>query len=282
MWLVLSLVLWALVAMVLVWCVPPWLMRWTQQHKKQFEQSSERHFAASFVFLRGQEVFKWFMVALGGLVVFFWLMGGSLLLLGLVMGVGFFLWPLYLRVLKQRRLRHFEKQFPDYLLALAGALRAGSSLAIAMQRITPLSHAPLSQEMGLLLREQRMGVAPTEALARLSVRMPCESSSLFSSAITVSGQSGGGLAELFERMAQTISQRLYVEGRIRALTAQGRIQAWVMALLPGLVAAALYVIDYELIAPLWQQRSGQLVLVVIVLLDLLGLWLIRRIVNVSL
>lgn len=76
MWLVLSLVLWALVAMVLVWCVPPWLMRWTQQHKKQFEQSSEHHFAASFVFLRGQEVFKWFMVALGGLVVFFLVNGG--------------------------------------------------------------------------------------------------------------------------------------------------------------------------------------------------------------
>lgn len=282
MWLSLSLALCAVAVMALIWFLPPWLWRWSQQHKKHFEQHSEHHFAASFVFLRGQDIFTFFIVFLGALLLFFWLMGGSLFLLAVVMGIGFFLWPLYLRVLKQRRLARFERQMPDYLLALAGALRAGSSLAIAMQRITPLSHIPLSQEMGLLLREQRMGISPTEALERLYLRMPCESSSLFKSAIAVSGQSGGGLAELFESMAQTINQRLYVEGRIRALTAQGRMQAWVMALLPLLIGGALYVIDYQLIAPLWQQPSGQMVLVAVVFLELIGLWLIRRIVNVSL
>lgn len=127
-----------------------------------------------------------------------------------------------------------------------------------------------------------MGVALDEALARLYGRMPCEACSLFKSAIAVAGQSGGGLAELFESMAQTISRRLYIEGRIRALTAQGRLQAWVMALLPVFVGVALYIIDYELIAPLWQQRSGQLVLFCIVILELVGLWLIHRIVNINL
>lgn len=282
MWLIISLLFFALVVGLFVWFVPPLLWRLSQQQKQQFEQHSESHFADSFLFLRGQEVFKWFMAVLLLLLFLLWLLGVSLVFI-LMLIMGFFLsWPVYLGVLKRRRLMRFEKQFPDYLLALAGALRAGSSLAVAMQRITPLSHVPLSQEMGLLLREQRMGVELAQGLKQLQLRMPCEASSLFKSAIAVAGQSGGGLAELFESMAQTISQRLYVEGRIRALTAQGRLQAWVMVLLPLLVGAALYVIDYELIAPLWQERSGQAVLVLIVFLELIGLWLIRRIINVSL
>lgn len=282
MWLVLSLLFFGLFVAVLMWLLPPWLLRLSQQQKKQFETHSEHHFAASFVFLRGQDLFNVFVAFLLFILVFLWLLGASLIVIALLVSVGFLSWPLYLRSLKHRRLAHFEKQFPDYLLSLAGALRAGSSLAVAMQRITPLSHAPLSQEMGLLLREQRMGVELIEALERLDTRMPCEACRLFKSAIAVAGQSGGGLAELFENMAQTISKRLYVEGRIRALTAQGRMQAWVMALLPVLVGGALYVIDYDLIAPLWQQRTGQMVLVLILFLEIIGLWLIRRIVNVSL
>lgn len=282
MWLVMSLLMSGLFITAVAWFLPPYLWRLSQQQKQQFEQISEHHFAASFIFLRGQEVFKIFITCLILFLTVFWFLGGSLRFVFFLV-VGFFLlWPVYLRLLQRRRLARFEKQFPDYLLALAGALRAGSSLAVAMQRITPLCHAPLSQEMGLLLREQRMGISVNEALDRLQNRMLCESSRLFKSAVAVAGQSGGGLAELFESMAQTISKRLYVEGRIRALTAQGRLQAWVMALLPVLVGGALYIIDYDLIAPLWQQRSGQGVLVLIVLLELLGLWFIRRIVNVSL
>lgn len=282
MWLFLGLLFFSLLVTVFMWLVPPWLWRLSQQQKQQFEQRSEHHFAASFLFLRGQEVFKLFMAVLVLLLFILWLLGGRILLVALIIFGCFLLWPMYLGMLKKRRLARFEKQFPDYLLALAGALRAGSSLGVAMQRITPLSYAPLSQEMGLLLREQRMGVSLEQALEQLHSRMPCEGSSLFKSAIAVAGQSGGGLAELFESMAKTISRRLYVEGRIRALTAQGRLQAWVMALLPALVGVALYVIDYELIAPLWQQRSGQIVLGLIVVLELFGLWLISKIVNVNL
>lgn len=282
MWLVIGLIFLTMGVGAVVWFLPPWLWQLSQQQKRQFEQRSEHHFADSFVFLRGQEVFKFFIAMLLMVLFMLWLLGGKIVLVVLLVVGCFLLWPLYLKLLKKRRLMRFEKQFPDYLLALAGALRAGSSLGVAMQRITPLSHAPLSQEMGLLLREQRMGVSLMKALEQLHSRMPCEGSSLFKSAIAVAGQSGGGLAELLESMAQTITKRLYVEGRIRALTAQGRMQAWVMVLLPVLVGAALYFIDYELIAPLWQQRSGQVVMALIVVLEVVGLWMIHKIVNVSL
>ena len=83
-------------------------------------------------------------------------------------------------------------------------------------------------------------------------------------------------------MAQPINQRLYIEGRIRALTGQGRIHAWVMVALPFLVGAALYVLDSALIAPLWQEASGRWVLLTIIVLEALGLWFIYRIVNIRL
>lgn len=282
MWLLLSLFCLGLFVMVVLCLVTPRIVTWGRSQKQQFEQSSEQYFESSFLFLRGQAIVK--ASGAGFIVVVFllWLFGLSVFGAVVLFFAFLLLWPFYLAHLKKQRLLRFEKQFPDYLLALAGALRAGSSLAVALQRITPLAHAPLAQELGLLLREQRMGLGLDEALARLHQRMPCESTSLFKSAVAVAGQSGGELADLLQTMAQTVSQRLYVEGRVRALTAQGRLQAWLMALLPFLVAIALYFIDYDLIAPLWQERSGQFVLLLMFLLEAMGLWLIHRIVNVNL
>ncbi len=281
MWLVLSLMAWGAVA-VLGLVYLPQLWRYGQTLKQYFLQRSEQDLAARFVFIQGHALAPLFWVSLVvGAGLFGWATGSWWwMLIGAMLSV--MVWPLALRWWKKRRLQHYEKQLPDYLLALAGALRAGSSLAVAMQRMTPLCHAPLVQELSLVLREQRMGVARDEAFARLYARMPCEGNSLLRSALAVAGQSGGGLADLLESMAHTINQRLYIEGRIRALTAQGRIQAWVMVALPFLVGAALYVLDSALIAPLWQEASGRWVLLTIIVLEALGLWFIYRIVNIRL
>lgn len=282
MWLWLSLLFWALLASAVVWFVPRWLWRLSQKQQHYLHQVTEHFFIAHFLFIKSGAVLGTLMVVLVCVGLLLYGLGVPVLVVLLGFGAMILMWPLSLRYFHTRRLYRFEKQFPDFLLGLASALRAGGSLRSSLMRVAQLSAAPLAQEIELLLKEQRMGLSLAQALHNLHQRVNCESTALFKSALLVAGQSGGGLADLLENMAQTISTRLYIEGRVKALTAQGRLQAWVMVLLPFLVGLALYWLDPSLIAPLWQQRSGQVLLVLMLVLESVGLWWIRRVVTIAL
>lgn len=186
-----------------------------------------------------------------------------------------------IKQLKRRRLQHFDEQLPDLLQALAGALRAGSGVQSALRHIVAQSPAPLAQEFGLMLREQRMGVSFEQALAHLYQRMPTEGAGLVVSSLKIAAQSGGSLAETLERIASTLRARLHLLGRIKALTSQGRLQAWVMACLPLALGVVLNQLDPDSMRALWHTPMGWIVLAVIAVLELLGIFFIRRIVNIQ-
>uniref|UniRef100_UPI003341D87B type II secretion system F family protein n=1 Tax=Castellaniella defragrans TaxID=75697 RepID=UPI003341D87B len=187
-----------------------------------------------------------------------------------------------LRLLRVRRARRFDEQLPELVQALAGALRAGSGLQPALRHIVSHSPAPLSQEFGLLLREQRMGVGFHEALAHLRVRMPTQACSLVVSALGVAAQSGGGLSDTLEGIAQTLRARHHWQGRVRALTAQGRLQSWIMAGLPLVMAAILHRLEPEAMALLWTTIPGWIVLAAVLVLETVGVMLIQRIMAIDL
>ncbi|MBF6617307.1 type II secretion system F family protein [Pollutimonas thiosulfatoxidans] len=186
-----------------------------------------------------------------------------------------------LRSVRRRRGQRFDEQLPDLLMALASALRAGSGLQSALRHIVAQSPAPLAQEFGFMLRQQRMGVAFDQALADLYGRMPSEGTSLVVSSLTIAAHSGGGLAEALERIAATLRARLHLLGRVHALTSQGRLQAWVMACLPLLLAVVLQRLDPESMQSLWSTPAGWAVIALIALLETVGIVLILRIVNIQ-
>ncbi len=189
---------------------------------------------------------------------------------------------LVLRRLKARRVRRFDEQLPELVQALVGALRAGSGLQPALRHIVSRSPPPLSQEFGLLLREQRMGVGFQEALVQLRARMPTEACGLVVSALGVAAQSGGGLSDTLEGIAQTLRARHHWQGRVRALTAQGRLQSWIMAGLPLAMIVALHRLEPEAMALLWTTVPGWIVLAVILVLEAVGVMLIQRIMAIDL
>lgn len=182
---------------------------------------------------------------------------------------------------RRKRLQRVDEQLPDFLLALAGTLRAGAGLQSGVRQVVRHSPRPLAQEVGLLLQQQRMGLAFDEALDALHGRVPTESIGLVVSAVKVAGQTGGSLAETLERIASTLRTRHQLLGRIRALTSQGRMQAWIMALLPVLLGFALHALDPPAMSRLWKSAEGLAVLALIVFLEVAGLVLVRRIVNIE-
>jgi len=200
----------------------------------------------------------------------------------MMIGLLVFLAPNWLVArMRRRRLAQFDGQLPAMLLALAGALRAGAGIQTAIGQITAQAAAPLSQEFALVQRQQRLGISFEQSLDDLFVRMPSESTGLLVSALKIAVQSGGNLAEALERIAQTLQARQHIQGRIRALTSQGKMQAWVMAGLPLLLIMVLNMLDPAAMSPMWFHPAGWIVLGIIFLLEALGIWLILKIVNID-
>lgn len=183
--------------------------------------------------------------------------------------------------LRQRRLRQIEAQLADALQILAGALRAGIALPGAMQQLVREGRPPLAQEFDLLLREHRLGVRLDTALEHLAERVPLQAMTLVVAAMRVAIETGGGLAEALERVAITVRSQLAIEGKVRALTAQGKLQAIVVGLLPLALMLVLSRMEAEAMAQLWTTQTGWATLAVIALLEFFGVLLIRRIVAID-
>jgi tight adherence protein B len=183
--------------------------------------------------------------------------------------------------LRRRRLARLNAQLPDAVMLVAGALRAGSSLPQAIAQAARESPAPTGRELDLVVREQRLGVGLDASMARLERRVPLDEVTLFTAAVRIAQDTGGNLAETLERLADTLRRKAAIEGRIDALTAQGRLQGWVMAALPLAVGAALFAIEPQAMRPLFATWQGWAVCALIVVLEALGLHFIRRIVDID-
>jgi tight adherence protein B len=183
--------------------------------------------------------------------------------------------------LRKRRMRNFEHQLPDALMMLAGGMRAGAGFGSALTQLVQEAPAPLGQEFSLMLREQRIGVTLEQSLNNLAHRMPTQTTILVVSAMRIAAETGGGLAETLERTAGTIRSRLQMEGKIGALTAQGKLQAWVVGLLPVLLALVLSKMEPAAMDMLWHSRVGWATLVVLAALEAMGVYVIRKIIAID-
>ncbi len=183
--------------------------------------------------------------------------------------------------MRKRRMRQFEEQLPDALMMLAGGMRAGIGLNAAIAQLVTETAGPLGQEFTLLLREQRLGLQLEQSLSNLARRVPTQTTTLVVSAMRIANETGGGLAETLERTAHTVRSRLQMEGKIGALTAQGKLQAWVVGALPLALMLVLNKMEPETMAYLWHDRIGWATLAVIGVLEGLGIYVIRRIVAID-
>lgn len=210
-----------------------------------------------------------------------WLLTGSLfLVVAAIVALGA-LPSLLIRHLGAQRRKLFARQLPDAMMLIAGAVRAGASMTLALRQMASELPAPGGQEFELMLRELRLGVTLDDALLNLERRMGCDDLRLFGAAVRIANESGGNLAETLERLADTIRKKMALEDKIMALTAQGRMQGWVMVLLPLGVGAALFAIEPTAMAPLLHSWQGWIVCSVVAVLEIVGLLFIRRIMAID-
>jgi len=184
-------------------------------------------------------------------------------------------------VMERQRRKHIVHSLPDALQQVGAALRAGSTFNTALDSLVTEQKGPLSQEFSLVLREQRLGISLDESLEDLGDRIKSEDIDITVSAILISQDVGGNLAEILTRLADTLRSKISMEERIRSLTSQGVLQGYVVTALPTFIMLALLLLERESILPLFTSLLGWLFLSCIVILQVMGGWFIRKIVSID-
>ena len=202
--------------------------------------------------------------------------------LGLIVGGIAFLGPVVtIRILKWRRDKKFGQQLVDALTSLGNGLRAGHSLPAAFEMLARESDNPMGQEMRLVTQEMRLGVTMDDALAHLLRRMPSEDLDILITSVSISREVGGNLAEVFDNISHTIRERHRIQGKVASLTAQGKLQGAIIAMLPVLIAIFLNAYSPELMEPMYTDWRGILMCIAVVAMEAIGVYMIWKIVSIK-
>lgn len=183
---------------------------------------------------------------------------------------------------RRRHLARIGAQLPDMITMLAGAIRAGAALAQGLDQLAQRVPAPLSHELALVMRRHRLGVRLEDALQEMATRVPLEPVRLLVISVSLALRIGGGLGGTLDRLAASLRRKQAIEAKLRSLTSQGRLQAIIVTALPIALMFAMFVLDQASMRPLFTTPSGWMVLGCILVLDITGWLLIRRIVAIDL
>jgi tight adherence protein B len=252
-----------------------------ESYEEKYIEGAERSLDDLFLVIPPQQLL-WLSI-LGGFGLFtLGFIAADSLLLGFGFAVpGFFMPRFALKVMRANRLKKFTEQLVEAMVTMTNSLRSGVALPKAFQIVAHDMPKPICQEFGILVQEMRLGMDPEEAMLSMLDRMPSQDLELVCTSVSISNSVGGNLAEVFDRLAETIRERYRIEGRIDALTAQGRIQGILVSILPIFVGVMIYVIEPTLMAPMFEKPIGLAVLGVMVIMECLGYFFVRKVTSIE-
>jgi tight adherence protein B len=206
---------------------------------------------------------------------------GTLAGAGLGVLLGYFGPSFVLRFLAKRRSKKFERQLPDILNLVASSLSTGFSLLQALDAVAKDTAEPASKEFSRALAEARIGADVGDALERMAERMDSENMRWTSMAIRIQRQVGGNLAETLTTTAKTLREREALHGMVRALSAEGRLSAYILIALPIGIFFYLMKVSYDYVSLLWTRGLGLGMLAAgIVMLGIGAAWM-KKVVEVE-
>jgi tight adherence protein B len=195
--------------------------------------------------------------------------------------LGIFLPGFVIYLKKQKRAALLNEEIGESLTGMSNSLRAGYSFQQAMDLISKENDGPLAMEYRRTLREINLGITTEQALQNLIQRAENDDLDLMVSAVLIQRQIGGNLAEVFDKIAETIRQRIRMQGEIKTLTAQGRISALVVGLLPIILAIILSMLDADYLVPLLNSQIGWFLIGGAIISESIGYLVLRNITNIK-
>ena len=214
-----------------------------------------------------------------GLITFLVTLKGAMFFAGALAGILMGLALLGLRI--RRRRKKFTNQLGDMLTMVANALRAGFSFMQAFELISREMDAPMGKEVKLVVNEVNLGNTIESALNNMQQRVASPDFELVVTAVLIQRQVGGDLAQILDTISETIAERVRMRREVMALTAQGRASAMVVGLVPIALAGALSIFNPNYLKPLIETDMGHMFIIAAVVLELIGVLIIRRIVDIK-
>ncbi|MFM1602631.1 type II secretion system F family protein [Helcococcus ovis] len=195
--------------------------------------------------------------------------------------LGFFVVPFWTKISKKKRKQAFNNQLNDALMIIANSLRSGFTFRHAIARVSEDLPDPIGEELKRVIREVNYGVNLEKSLRELAEKMESRELDMVTSAVSIQQRSGGNLAEILDKVSKTISDRINMKKKIRALTAQGRVGGIVIAMIPPFIALALSFINPQYLSPFFNTAGGIAILIFSVIWEILGFIVINKMVDIE-
>lgn len=180
-----------------------------------------------------------------------------------------------------RRQKAFANQLGDMLTMTSNALRAGFSFMQAVEMVAREMDDPIGGEFAEVMREMRLGASLEKALEHMARRVQSKDFELVVTAVLIQRQVGGNLAQILDTISETVEERIRMRREIKSLTAQGRASGVVLAAMPFGLAGILSVVNPNYLHPLITEDIGHFSVAGAIILDIIGFYVINRIVNID-
>ncbi len=187
---------------------------------------------------------------------------------------------LYVMRCRTKRMGKLERQLPDVCDMIARALRSGHAFTSAIGMVSEEFSEPMGSEFRVTFDEINYGISLHDALMNLATRVPVRDLRYFVIAVLIQRETGGNLAELLDSIAALIRERFKLFDKIRVLSAEGRMSAWVLGCLPFGTGAVMMMLNREFLSALWTDPAGLKIIGVMLVLMAFGVFWMRRIIRI--
>jgi tight adherence protein B len=169
---------------------------------------------------------------------------------------------------------------PDALDLVTRALRSGHSFSSGLQMIGEEMAEPIANEFRIVSDEVNFGVSLQQALTNLSERVPLTDLRYFVVAVLVQRDSGGNLTEVLGNLSRLVRERLKLYGKVRVLSSEGRLSAWIVGSMPFALAGVMNLVNPSFMSPLWKDPIGIAIIKYMLILMAFGVLILRKIIKI--
>jgi len=257
------------------------LQEGSEEYKKRYVNDATADFESMFIFISPNQLFALNIVITLAVFIFGMWFFEKWTFRIVVALIAFALPGFFIKRMKKKRLAKFNRQLVDVLVQMANAFKAGLSFPQAMESIAIESVPPLQLEFNLAIKELKLGVSVDEALVNMANRVKSDDLELVVVSTNIARKMGGNMAEMYDIISATIRERFRLEGKIDALVSQGKMQGWVVGLMPLVLFMILGKMRPDLMDPMMESWFGIIVVLIIMVLETLGGLMIKKIVNID-
>ncbi len=252
-----------------------------EEYQKKYLSKASNDFETMFIYITPGQLFFLNIALTGFIFILSFMIFEGWTFRIIFSGVGFWLPSYIMKKFKAKRLEKFNRQLVDSLVQMANAFKAGLSFPQAMENIAQESEAPLALEFELALKEMKLGVPVEEALLGMAKRVQSEDLDLTVISTNIARQMGGNMSEMYDTISTTIRERFRLEGKIKALTSQGKLQGIIVAILPLALGLVLAQMRPDLMEPFLDSWFGTILIVAILIMEVLGGFVIKKIITID-